>query len=56
MVFSVLEMDPPMDCSIPSTGDDVGKGRTYELKGIEEDQNSPGKVTSKTDSQSTEGS
>ncbi|KIH57385.1 hypothetical protein ANCDUO_12422 [Ancylostoma duodenale] len=47
-------MDPPMDCSIPPTGDDGGKGRTYELKANEEDHNSPGKVTSKTDSQSTE--
>ncbi|EYC38061.1 hypothetical protein Y032_0745g2000 [Ancylostoma ceylanicum] len=49
-----IDMDPPMDCSIPPTGDDGGKGRTYELKGNEDDHNSPGKVTSKTDSQSTE--
>ncbi|ETN73050.1 hypothetical protein NECAME_04358, partial [Necator americanus] len=47
-------MDPLMDCSLSAADDDEGKSRTHEMKTNEEDSNSPGKVTYKTDSQSTE--
>ncbi|KAK6059196.1 hypothetical protein COOONC_03180 [Cooperia oncophora] len=42
-----------MDCSAPLP-DDGGAGRALDPKIIEEESQSPGKVTSKTDSQSTE--
>ncbi|CAJ0594001.1 unnamed protein product [Cylicocyclus nassatus] len=42
-----------MDCSAPPITSDV-KGRIYELKTNEDDHSTPGKVSSKTDSQSTE--
>uniref|UniRef100_A0A7I5E507 DUF4211 domain-containing protein n=2 Tax=Haemonchus contortus TaxID=6289 RepID=A0A7I5E507_HAECO len=45
--------DSAMDCSAPPA-DDGGKGRLSETKMHEEESQSPGKVTSKTDSQSTE--
>lgn len=53
---STLGMDTSaMDCSTPSS-DEGGKLRLIpETRGTDDDDNSPGKVTSKTDSQSTEG-
>ncbi|KAK6027286.1 hypothetical protein OSTOST_06684, partial [Ostertagia ostertagi] len=45
--------DSAMDCSAPSSTDG-GKGRLLDSKMNEEESQSPGKVTSKTDSQSTE--
>ncbi|KHJ94440.1 hypothetical protein OESDEN_05631 [Oesophagostomum dentatum] len=47
-------MDSGMDCSLPPGGSEGSKGRAYELKSSEEDHGTPGKVSSKTDSQSTE--